>query len=176
MALTTDWSKLGIAFWLCQKTCYCTGDMPGCCDTGLKTVLFGRFCSPAESQYSPIEGEGLACMWGFEKCKFYLLGMKNFTLTVDHNPLVRIFGQQEIMEIPNPCLTSQKIKIDVLIHSIPCTTKEKCSIWLPEKEVRLTHPTCHTQVSEPTGHFKCPTWVQRECRPTQLGTLHWWRG
>ena len=36
--------------------------------------------------------------------------MKNFTLVVDHNPLIIIFGQQGIMDIPNPRLTSQKIK------------------------------------------------------------------
>ena len=101
--LPTDWSKLGIAFWLCQKTSSCTGHiMPGCCDTGWQTVLCGsRFCSPAESRYAPIEGEGLASTWGLEKCKFYLLGMKNFTLAIDHNPLVHVFGQQAIMDIPN---------------------------------------------------------------------------
>lgn len=111
-ALATDWSKLGIAFWLCQKKCKCAGPpMPGCCQSGWQTVLCGsRFCSPAESRYCPIEGEGLACTWGLDKCKFYLLGMKDFTLAIDHNPLVHIFGQQAVQDIPNPRLTSQKIK------------------------------------------------------------------
>ena len=105
-ALTTDWSNQGIGFWLCQKHCSCVPVMPGCCPSGWQTVYCGsRFCSPAEANYSPIEGEGLASTWGLDKCKFFLLGMKNFTLALDHRPLISIF----VMNIPNPHLTSQKI-------------------------------------------------------------------
>ena len=110
-ALATDWSKLGIGFWLCQQHCSCKPSMPGCCPGGWQTVYCGsRFCSPAEANYAPIEGEGLAATWGLEKCKFFLLGMKKFILALDHRPLISIFGQQAVMNIPNPRLTSQKIK------------------------------------------------------------------
>ena len=32
--LATDWSKMGLGFWLCQKHCECQTDRPGCCKTG----------------------------------------------------------------------------------------------------------------------------------------------
>ena len=111
-ALATDWCKMGMGFWLTQKKCDCSGaTMPGCCADGWVTVYCGsRFCKPAESRYPPIEGEGAAITWAMEKCKTYLLGMRNFILAIDHNPLVSIFGKQGVMDIPNPRLTSQKIK------------------------------------------------------------------
>ncbi len=39
-----------------------------------------RFCSQAEQRYAPIEGEALAAAWGANKCRYYLLGIKNWLL------------------------------------------------------------------------------------------------
>ena len=109
--LATDWSKSAVGFWLCQKHCNCTSTKPGCCNTGWQIVHCGsRFCNPAESNYAPIEGEGAAAVWALDKCKFFLLGMKDFQLAMDHKPLISLFGQQEFVNIPNPRLTSQKLK------------------------------------------------------------------
>ena len=66
-------------------------------------ALLAKFCSPAESRYHPIEGEALAAVYGLQKCKFFILGLANLTLTLDHKPLLAIFGNdQHLEEIENP--------------------------------------------------------------------------
>ena len=70
-----------------------------------------RFCSPAESHYTPIEGEGLATITGLEKCKFFVLGLKNLILCVDHKPLLAILGdKQNLADIPNPRIINCKLQ------------------------------------------------------------------
>ena len=112
-ALATDWSKTGIGYWLTQKHCSCPGDpLPGCCPTGWQTVYCGsKFCTPAQSRYHPIEGEALATITGLEKCKFFILGLENLILCVDHKPLIAILGQkQDLADIPNPRLMNVKLR------------------------------------------------------------------
>ena len=60
--LAVDWSKHGVGFMLLQKSCQCEAvDNHKCCPTGWKLVLAGgRFTTPTESRYSPVEGEALA--------------------------------------------------------------------------------------------------------------------
>ena len=110
--LATDWSKMGLGFWLCQKHCECQTDRPGCCNTGWQTTYMGsRFCSQAEQRYAPIEGEALAAAWGANKCRYYLLGMKDWLLAVDHKPLIPILSTKELMLIPNPRIANQRVKM-----------------------------------------------------------------
>ena len=114
-ALATDWAKLGLGFWLCQKHCSCpigNQPVPGCCPTGWQTVYCGsKFCSPAESRYHPIEGEALAATYGLHKCKFFILGLDNLILTLDHKPLIAILGTDLNLEyIENPRLLNFKLK------------------------------------------------------------------
>ena len=114
-ALATDWAKIGIGFWLTQKHCKCPvrqEPLPGCCPTGWQTVYCGsKFCTPAESRYHPIEGEALAATYGLQKCKFFVLGLDNLLLTLDHKPLLPIFGQDHHLEdIENPRLLNFKLK------------------------------------------------------------------
>ena len=112
-ALATDWSKLSMGYWLTQKYCSCPGEpLPGCCNGGWQTVLCGsKFCSPAESRYHPIEGEGQATITGLEKCKFFVLGLENLILCVDHKPLIAILGdKQDLADIPNPRIMNFKLK------------------------------------------------------------------
>ena len=112
-ALATDWAKLGIGFWLTQKHCKCPNQsVPGCCPIGWQTVYCGsKFCTPAESRYHPIEGEALAAIYGLQKCKFFVLGLDNLILTLDHKPLLPIFGSnQHLEDIENPRLLNFKLK------------------------------------------------------------------
>ena len=111
-ALATDWAKFGMGFWLTQKHCHCPGSTPGCCQTGWQTVYVGsRFCTAAESRYHPIEGEALSAVYGLEKCKFFVLGLQNLTLCLDHKPLLGIFGDEKYLEtIENPRLLNFKMK------------------------------------------------------------------
>ena len=104
-----------MGFWLCQKHCSCpvvSQPIPGCCPTGWQTVYCGsKFCSPAESRYHPIEGEALAATYGLQKCKFFVLGLDNLILTIDHKPLLAIFGTNQCLEeIENPRLLNFKLK------------------------------------------------------------------
>ena len=113
-ALATDWSRTGVGFWLCQKFCDCEGGpqpKPGCCPQGWQTIYCGsRFCTPAESKYHPIEGEAMAAAYGLEKCKFFVLGLPDLILCLDHAPLLATFGSQDLADIPNPRLLNFKIK------------------------------------------------------------------
>ena len=114
-ALATDWAKVGVGFWLTQKHCSCpisSTPVPGCCPSGWQTIYCGsKFCSPAESRYHPIEGEALAAIYGLQKCKFFVLGLENLILTLDHKPLVPIFNQkQQIEDIENPRILNFKLK------------------------------------------------------------------
>jgi len=109
--LATDWSKQGIGFWLLQKHCGCQGNKIFCCHTGWKVALVGsRFTSSAESRYAPIEGEALAVADALEKARFFVLGCSNLTVAVDHKPLLKIFHDRSLAEIPNPRLRNLKEK------------------------------------------------------------------
>ena len=44
-----------------------------------------KFTKPAESHYSPVEGEMLGVMEGLHKAKHFILGCEKLILTVDHN-------------------------------------------------------------------------------------------
>ena len=111
-ALATDWARIGMGFWLTQKHCKCAGLLkPGCCPTGWQTVFCGsKFCSPAESNYHPVEGEASSAVHGLSKCRFFILGLNNLILCVDHKPLLSILGKQDLSTIDNPRLLNFKIK------------------------------------------------------------------
>ena len=109
--LATDFSKEGIGFWLLQKHCECNNNKPVCCRTGWKVVLVGsRFTSPAESRYAPIEGEALAVVDALEKTRHFVLGCPDLNILVDHKPLLKVFGDRCLEDIPNPRLRNLKEK------------------------------------------------------------------
>jgi hypothetical protein len=55
--LSPDYSKQGMGWILRQKKCKYTKIIPMCCDDGWSLVLAGgKFCKPAEHNYSPVEG------------------------------------------------------------------------------------------------------------------------
>ena len=109
--LATDWSKTGIGFWLLQKHCSCNKTEPFCCPTGWKVTLVGsRFTHAAESRYAPVEGEALAVADALQKARYFVLGCKDLTIAVDHKPLLKLFQDRSLEDIPNPRLRNLKEK------------------------------------------------------------------
>ena len=109
--LATDWSKHGIGYWLFQKHCSCPSNDLFCCKQGWKITLVGsRFTHAAESRYAPIEGEALAVADALDKARHFVLGCKNLTIAVDHQPLLKIFGDRSLDNISNTRLRNLKEK------------------------------------------------------------------
>ena len=109
--LATDWSKQGIGFFLMQKWCKCEQLHPSCCPQGWKLVLAGgRFTKPAESRYSPVEGELLAVTDALYKCRHFVLGCDKLTVAVDHKPLLGLLNDKSLADIENPRLLMLKEK------------------------------------------------------------------
>ena len=109
--LAADWSKNSIGFWLFQKHCQCSSTEPFCCRTGWKITLVGsHFTHAAESPYASVVGEALAITDALDKARFFVLGYSNLIITVDHKPLLKVFGDQSLEEITNARLRSLKEK------------------------------------------------------------------
>ena len=71
--LPSDCSNHGLGFLLLQKWCKCKVVHPRCYESGWKLILAGgRFISPAESRYSPVEGECLAVTDALHKAKYFV--------------------------------------------------------------------------------------------------------
>ena len=104
----TDWSEFRVGYWLCQKRCTCQSPLPNCCPSRWQTVSVScRFCSRAEQNYAPIEGKAMAAAWAVNKCKYLLLGLRKFTLAVDHKPLVSLLGDESLEMVTNPRIKRQ---------------------------------------------------------------------
>ena len=109
--IATDWSKIGIGFWLFQKHCQCLKIKPFCCKVGWKIALVGsRFTSKAESRYQTIEGEALAVVDSLYKARHFVLGCKDLIVVTDHKPLLKIFSDRSLEDIPNVRLRNLKEK------------------------------------------------------------------
>ena len=65
----------------------------------------GRFTSPAESRYSPVEGECLAVADALHKAKYFVLGCPDLIIATDHKPLLGVF-RKPLADIQNPRLLS----------------------------------------------------------------------
>lgn len=110
-ALTTDWSKEGIGYFLQKKHCKCKGGSPHCSPGHWKLITAGsRFTKDAERRYSPVEGEALAITYGLLSTKVYYLGNPRLWVGMDHRPLLSIMGPKPMNEIENPRLLSFKQK------------------------------------------------------------------
>ena len=100
--LRPDWSKKGIGYFLLQKHCDCTEEMPDCCPDGWKITLAGsRFLNGPEQRYAPVEGEALAIAWGLEQTRYFTQGCPKLLVVTDHKPLKKIFGDRTLDEISN---------------------------------------------------------------------------
>ena len=107
----TDWSMVGIGYWMYQKTCDCPFDpVPNkCCTEGWRvTFANSRPIKPAEWNYWPTEGEALGVAWALEDSKYFSLGCNDLHVTTDHRPLVSLLGSKDLSEIDNRRLVSFK--------------------------------------------------------------------
>ena len=100
--LCTDASRQGLGFILQQQS-----------PTGQWVLVQAgsRFLSEAESRYAIIELEMLAVAWAANKCKTFLMGLQNFQVITDHNPLIPILNSHRLDEIDNPRLQRLKTKL-----------------------------------------------------------------
>ena len=108
--LQTDWSKEGIGYLLLQQYCQCEpAKAPVCCKDGWKLVFAGsRFTQPAETRYSPTEGEALAVAWALEHARFFILGCENLLISTDHQALTGILRDRDLGTIKNPRILGLK--------------------------------------------------------------------
>ena len=100
--LCTDASRQGLGFILQQQS-----------PTGQWVLVQAgsRFLSEAESRYAVIKLEMLAVAWAANKCKTFLMGLQNFQVITDHNPLIPILNNHRLDEINNPRLQRLKTKL-----------------------------------------------------------------
>jgi len=103
LELQCDASSLGVGAVLLQ---------PGP-DGSLQPVAYAsRTLNNAEQNYSQIERESLAIVFGITKFRQYLLG-RHFKLLTDHKPLITLLGENK----PVPQLASARIKRWALLLS-----------------------------------------------------------
>ena len=101
--LSTDFCQTGLGWILQQKVCACPVISPVCCSDGWRLVLAGgRFTIPAETRYSPTEGEMLAVAVGLENSRYYTLGCRKLYVAKDHKPLLSILNDRALDTIVNP--------------------------------------------------------------------------
>ena len=122
--LNTDWSEVGIGYWLYQKTCKCPFDPnPNkCCDSGWRvTSANSRAIRPAKRNYWPTEGEALGVAWALNDSKFFTMGCSDLHVTTDHRPLITLIGNKDLADIDNRRLASFKERTfpwDFQIHYV----------------------------------------------------------
>ena len=68
--------------------------MPNGCEKPI--VFVSRTLTKAEKNYSQLEKEGLACIYGVERFHSYLFGHK-FVLQTDHQPLTTLFDEGKVV-------------------------------------------------------------------------------
>ena len=125
--LRTDWSKVGIGYFLLQKHCECESDVPKCCADGWQITLAGsRFLQNAESRYAPVEGEALSIAWSLEQTRYFTIGCLDLVVVTDHKPLRKIFGDRALDEIQNTRIFRRKqrsLPWFFKIHHLPGRSK-----------------------------------------------------
>ena len=129
--LQTDASRTkGIGFALLQET-----------ENGCKLIQCGsRFLGDAETRYATIELELLGIVWAVKKCYMYLKGLDQFTIEMDHRPLITILDKKCMNEIENPRILRLKEKLSGMVF----TTK-----WVPGKKHLIADAFSRSPVDYP---------------------------
>jgi hypothetical protein len=163
--LSTDWSKTGIGYTLCQKHCRCPADAqtktftPNCGKGHWKHVLAdSRFTTPAESRYTPIEGEALGVAYGLQQCRKFVLGCPKLIVAVDHKPLTKILNQRPLESIENPRLL--RIKEKTLMYDFNI-------IHIPGESNMA--PDAASRYPSKSSHAQCPmVWEDDHCDTEEI--------
>ena len=103
--LLTDWCQEGMGHILAQKHCTCPSSPINlnCCKDGWKVCSVGsRFCTKAESNYSPTEGEFTALVEGLEKTAYFTLGCASVSVGTDHKPLIPMINGTDLSSVKTP--------------------------------------------------------------------------
>ncbi|GFN80971.1 enzymatic polyprotein [Plakobranchus ocellatus] len=159
--LATDWSKDGVGFWLFQKHCKCKSSKPFCCNQGWKITLVGsRFTSGTESRYAPIEREALAIIHALSKARHFVIGCADLIVAVDQRPLLKVFGDRSLDDLPNPRLCNLKEKtlhyrfrivhVPGIRHTAADAVGEPTSLDLPDDVAPVSAPSEENQPTLPT--------------------------
>ncbi|CAL4253457.1 unnamed protein product [Meganyctiphanes norvegica] len=74
------------------------------------TLVGSRFTQPAESRYAPVEGEALGVVYALDKARYFVQGCTNLIIAVDHKPLLKLFSDRALEDIPNCRLRNLKEK------------------------------------------------------------------
>ena len=131
LVLTSDWSAQGTGFQLHSVTCGCRKKNSNtfkrnCCPDGWKLIYAGgRFNSPAESKYAPIEGELLGIAIALHKSRYLVQGNDNLTVLTDHKPLVGFLGKLIDTEMENRRMQNLRRKTqnyNFVIQHVPGAT------------------------------------------------------
>ena len=101
-----------------------------------------RFITDTEARYAMVELELLGVRWAMKKCHMYLFGLPNFTLVVDHLPLVSILDKQTLDCIDNARL--QRLKVDTSPYNFT-------TVWKKGKDHRIPDALSRAPVNEPTA-------------------------
>ena len=78
------------------------------------TLVCRKFTHATETHYAPVEGTALAVADALDKVRYFVLGFEDLIIAVYHKPLLKIFTDRALQDIPNPCLRNLKEK--------PCAT------------------------------------------------------
>merc|ERR1711954_71549 len=68
---------------------------------GVQCMLGSRFTSPAEQNYSAVEGELQAVVDGLHKTRYYTQGCEKLIVGADHKPLLGIINDKRLEDIDN---------------------------------------------------------------------------
>ena len=128
----SDWSKQGSGFYLYQVTCKCTEKSPEesstsrkeqikplCCPDNWKLIIAGgRYNTPTEAAYAPVEGELLGVAAALHKSRYFISGHPNVRVITDHQPLINYLADKTRV-VENRRLNNLRRRKKTHIYSIP---------------------------------------------------------
>ena len=113
-----------------------------------------------------MEGEALALIYGLESCRMFILGCPDLLVTVDHQPLTKIFSDQALENIKNARLLNFKerslmYKFKIKLRSGKLNTVPDCASRYPAGT--LTESPAGT-----TSRRLCPDSEPRRSLPSSM--------
>ncbi|KAL5517029.1 hypothetical protein EMCRGX_G002494 [Ephydatia muelleri] len=99
-----------------------------------------RAMTPTEKRYAQIEKEALALTWACERFSDYLIGLQ-FHLQTDHKPLVPLFSNKNLDELP---IRVQRFRLRLMRYSFTIS-------HVAGKDLAIADALSRAPVSEPTA-------------------------